>query len=232
MNNESLHMLLLTADPALISTFVDLSKEFHIKTESTGDYHDVSDRLTQDKYEGIILDFDTVAGARPLIARVRESRSNKNAIVFAVATSPRHMQEALEERAHFLLRRPIDSGSMRQTLNSAYDLMQKERRRYFRLSAQLPVVLARIKSNTILQCSTTNISNDGMALNCPAALGLAETVDIAVTLPDEFVVRATGLVIWDDKHGKTGLHFHCTTSDMRIKLDSWLDLEFASQRTE
>jgi hypothetical protein len=171
-----------------------------------------------------------VADAPPVIARVRESRSNKNAIVFAVATSPTRMQQALEERAHFLLRRPIDSGSIRHTLNSAYDLMQKERRRYFRLPASLLVAITRIKSRTTVQCSTINISNEGMALNGPVPLTLAETLDIALMLPDGFIVRATGLVVWDDKHGKSGLHFHCTTSEMRLKLDSWLDSEFAAQK--
>ena len=51
-------------------------------------------------------------------------------------------------------------------------------------------------------------------------------MDIALQLPDAFTVRATGIVIWDDRHGKSGLSFQCGHVAMREKLDSWLDSQF------
>jgi hypothetical protein len=45
------------------------------------------------------------------------------------------------------------------------------------------------------------------------ALGF--TLDIVLFLPDGFSVQATGIVIWDDKHGKSGLNFQCKTPEMR-----------------
>jgi DNA-binding response OmpR family regulator len=234
MGNTSttLHVLLLTADPALVAAFTDLSKEFHIETQSSQDCQDASAQLSREKYEGVVLDFDTIANARPVLASVRESRSNKNAIVFAVATNTTHMEQALQDRAHFLLRRPIDNTSMKQTLHAAYDLMEKERRRYFRVPANLSVAVISTDSGIHVQCTTTNISNDGMAVTTPTPFRLAESVEIALVLPDGFIVRATGIVIWDDKHGKSGLHFHCTTPEMRQKLDCWLDSRFAAHSSQ
>jgi len=71
-----------------------------------------------------------------------------------------------------------------------------------------------------------NVSSNGMAVATPLILKPAEIVDILLQLPDGFAVCAIGIVIWDDKHGKSGLHFQCKTPEMRHKLDSWLSSQF------
>ena len=170
---------------------------------------------------------DTVSNARPIFASVRKSRSNQNAVLFAVATSTTHAEQALEDRAHFLLQRPIEATAIRQTLDVAYDLMLGERRRKFRNVVEIPVLLTIINSGTSIECSTINVSSNGMAVRTPVPFTLAETLDVALSLPKGLTIRATGLVIWDDKHGKCGLRFRCRTREMRQKLDSWLNFQFA-----
>jgi len=112
---------------------------------------------------------------------------------------------------------------MRETLHAAYDLMGVERRRYFRCVADLSVHLTLHRSKQTIQGSTTNVSASGMAVSTGNPLALAETLDIALFLPNGFTMRATGIVIWDDKHGKSGLKFSCTGPEMRKALNAWLD---------
>jgi hypothetical protein len=69
-----------------------------------------------------VLDFDTVPDARPFIALARAIRSNKNAVVFAIATNISCADQALHDRAQFLLRRPIGAGAIRKAIRTAYDL--------------------------------------------------------------------------------------------------------------
>ena len=226
----TLHVLLLTADPLLVSIFTNLFGELGIEAHASEDSQHIADQLNRAKYEGIVLDFDTVSNARPVLANVRESRSNKNAIVFAVATNANRAEQALGDHAHFLLRRPIEIRAIRQTLGAAYDLMLGERRCHFRYAVNLQVALTIIASGTSFQCSTINVSDHGMAVTNSRPFKLAETLDIALLLPDGFKVLATGTVIWDDKHGKSGLHFRCCTPEMRHRLDSWLDSQFAAHR--
>lgn len=227
-SGDMLHVLLFTVDPLLVTAFASASKELGIEAQSTENSHQLSEHLNRAKYEGVVLDFDTVADPRPAFASVRESRSNKNAIVFAVASNPKQMDDALQHRAHFLLRRPIEADAIKGTLRSAYDLMLGERRRHFRCTAQLPVRLAIIGTGAHLECSTMNVSSNGMAVTTSVPLKPAETVDITILLPNGFSVHALGIVIWDDKHGKSGLHFQCSTPEMRHNLDSWLDSRFAA----
>jgi len=40
------------------------------------------------------------------------------------------------------------------------------------------------------------------------------------------VVRANGTVVWDDKHGKTGIRFQCSIERDQVELESWLDRNF------
>jgi hypothetical protein len=199
--------------------------------ESSEDRQQVSDQLNRSRYEAVVLDFDTVPDARPVLASVRESRANKNAVVFVVATDqPRTGQ--LLDRAQFLLRRPIESRSVKNTLNAAYELMRGERRRHFRCAVDFPVKLTEIDSGNVVECVAMNVSNEGVAVATPMPLKPGETVDIALYLPHESVVHLTGLVIWDDQHGKSGLHFQCSGAEMRYRLDSWLDSQFSEKNSQ
>jgi len=67
-----------------------------------------------------------------------------------------------------------------------------------------------------------------MAVKTPFPLRLAETMDFALFLPETSAVRASGIVIWDDKHGKCGLRVQCSGPEMQEELDSWLDSQFAT----
>ena len=225
MSNSRMHALLLTADSSLFATFTRISEELGIGAELVGTLQDVSGRLNGGKYEAVLLDADTVPSAIPLISVVRESRSSKNAVVFVVASKAKDGEQALECGAHFVLRRPLDAPEIRRTLRAAYDLMVGESRRYFRCSAELPVTVG--TPHATFRCSTVNVSGNGMAVRIPVPLELAEPVDIEVALPDGFTVHASGLVVWHDREGNSGLKFHCSGPEMRQKLDAWLDSQFA-----
>jgi CheY-like chemotaxis protein len=219
-----MHALLVTADSSLVATFTQISEELGIRTEPVGNVQNVSGRLNSAKYEAVLLDADTVPSAIPVISAVRESRSSTHAVVFVVASKATDSEQALERGAHFLLQRPIDAPEIRRTLRAAYDLMLGESRRYFRCKAELPVILG--TSHATFQCSTVNVSGNGMAVRTAVPLELAEPVDIEVALPDGFSVRASGLVVWHDREGNSGLKFHCSGPEMRQKLDAWLDSQF------
>jgi CheY-like chemotaxis protein len=222
-----MHVLVLTADPLLVSALTDVCGEFGIEVLPTHDSQRASEQLNRARYEGIVLDFDTVPDAREFIDIARATRSNKNSIVFAIATDLSHMEQALRDRAHFLLRRPIGVTIIRKTICTAYDLMSGKRRRDFRCAANLPVRLTNVRSGVNIECSTMNVSSNGMAVSTPTAQKIAEVMDIALPLPDGFTVCATGIVIWDDQQGKSGLSFQCSDPEMRHKLDCWLDSQYA-----
>jgi DNA-binding response OmpR family regulator len=132
-SSEGMHILLLTADPLLTTAFTDESREIGIEAQSVGDSDAFSYQLSSVKYEGLVLDLDTVPAAVPVLGNVRESRPNKEAVVFAVATGANDRDHALQEGAHFLLKRPIENTEIKRTLHIAYDLMRGDSRHSARL---------------------------------------------------------------------------------------------------
>jgi hypothetical protein len=68
-----------------------------------------------------------------------------------------------------------------------------------------------------------NVSSNGLALNTPTPLELGAEVDMVVELTTEAAIAGKGVVIWDDKHGKAGIHFRCNSPEMQSQLDSWLE---------
>lgn len=68
-----------------------------------------------------------------------------------------------------------------------------------------------------------NVSSNGLALNTPTPQELGAEVNLVLELPTGDTIAGNGVVIWDDKHGKAGIHFHCNSPEMQSQLDSWLE---------
>ena len=227
VNTAEIRALLVTPDPWLVSNFISLCGELGIAAQRSAAIHNVPEELGQAKYEAVLVDFDTVPETLTILAGVRESRGNRNALVFAVATDTAHRHQALRQGANFIFERPFDANEIRRVLYAAYDLMARESRRYFRCTAELPALLGQANTGTDLRCTTINISSNGMALRTPSSLHLGEVVQIALFLPGAGqAVRASGTVVWDDKHGKTGINFQCNIPRDQSELDAWLNTRF------
>jgi PilZ domain len=222
-----MNMLVLSADPSLVGTLTEISKEFAIETHHIDDLKRASNQLNGTKYAGLVLDFDTIPDPRAFISSLYQNRIEKVGVVFAVATNVGHIEKALEGGAHFVLRRPVQPHAIRKALLSAYDLLSGKQRRDFRHPANLAISLAAIPSGMTIEGSTLNVCSNGIAVATPVPLKVAETMRIALTLPNGSMVHANGVVIWSDQHGKAGLHFQCISPEMRQKLDAWLDTQFA-----
>jgi hypothetical protein len=100
--------------------------------------------------------------------------------------------------------------------------MESHQRRYFRCAVTLPVSLS-TTSGDHLNCTTINVSSNGLALNTPKPLELGAQIDLVVELTTDTAVAGKGVVIWDDKHGKAGIHFRCNSPQMQSQLDFWLE---------
>jgi hypothetical protein len=227
VNATEICALLVTPDPWLVNNFVSVCGELGIEAQKSVTTSGVPEELEQAKYEAVLVDFDIVPETPPILASVRESPSNRNALVFAVATDTSHRHQALRQGANFIFERPIDPNEIRRLLYTAYDLMVRESRRYFRCTAELPVLLSQANAGTDLRCTAINISSNGMALRTPSSLHLGEVVQIALFLPGAGpAIRASGTVVWDDKHGKAGINFQCGVPRDQTELDAWLNSRF------
>lgn len=227
-HSPSLRALLLTKEEATIKGFSAVCTELGIEAESNCGPLDLRERLNDRKYAAVVLDFDHQEAAECYLPALHESRLNKNAVIVAVAASAKNLEQALRCRAHFVLKRPIADLEIRRTLHAAYDFMIADRRRNFRCSTILPVRLRLVRSGGSFECSSINVSANGVAVYSSMRFKPTESVDLEIVLPDGFVVLASGLVVWDDGLGRTGIHFQVRTPEIRQKLDTWLNAQAAA----
>lgn len=222
--STTLRALLVTSDNSLAATFAELSRELGIEAYPSSRTTGIPDELHKTKYEAILLDFDRVPDANSILAGLRQIPSSKTTVIFALVSDAKQRQTALESGANLLFERPIDENKIRQALHAGYDLMTRERRRYFRCTAKFPVLVIPANSLSDFTCDSINISSGGIALTTPAICTPGDQVQVIFQLPGlATLVRAIGTVIWDDRHGKTGLRFKCTRSEYQAQLESWLD---------
>jgi len=220
----TLRALLVTPDDSLAGSFAKLSLELGIEAHPSSGITGIPDELHRAKYEAVLLDFDRVPNANSILATLRQSPSSKTAVIFALVSDVRQRQAALQSGANLLFERPIEENQIRRALRAAYDLMARERRRYFRCAATFSVLTIPLKSEVDFRCRCINLSSGGIALTTPVVFTAGDEIQMFFQLPGiDSLIRAIGVVIWDDKHGKTGLSFKCTRSEYQGDLDSWLD---------
>jgi CheY-like chemotaxis protein len=224
--------LVLTPDEGLASTFLDISRELGVMADISDLQNGAPPQLGREKYEALLIDFDAVENAAPALAALRANPSNRGSVIFAVATANERQQLALTNGANFVLSRPVDTKELRRTLYAAYEVMTQERRRYFRCTADLPVFVT-TSDGADLVARTTNVSGSGMSIASSKNFKLGERVGISLELRSGGShVLARGAVVWDDRHGKTGISFQCVRPELHQLLDSWLDEQFHRLREE
>jgi CheY-like chemotaxis protein len=222
----------VVADKNIAATFEPLFRELGIVSQESTDPLHVADELDRTKYEALVLDYEMNSDAAAIIDRARANPSNRNAVVFAIVNGKAHRQEAFLRGANFVFERPLVIEEVLSTVRTARDLMVHERRAYFRCSVELSVLLVEKSSGKHLNCMTMNISKSGMAVKTPMPLQVAGEVELRFSLTSEHAsVHAIGTVVWDDKHGMSGISFRCETTKMQADLNSWLEAQFVEIST-
>lgn len=209
------------------ATFAPLFRELGIISRESTDPQHVGDELDRTKYEALVLDFDMSSDTPAILDRARANPANRNAVVFAIVNGKAHRQEAIARGANFVFEQPFVIEEVRRVVRTARDLMVCERRRYFRCTAELPLILMEKRSGARLKCMSMNISKSGIAVVTPTPLQVAGQVELSFSLnSDQPSIHAIGTVVWDDKHGKSGISFRCATPKMQADLNAWLDSQF------
>jgi PilZ domain len=215
--------VLVTRDSEMIGVFSDRFRVLGVETESVEDLTSAANRWLRSRIEGIVLDFDNLREQLPILAELRNNRSNQDAVVIGVATGRANQEVASISGAQFLVARPFVFEEVKQTLEAAHRLMVGGRRAHFRLTTSLRVYL-QTDSGIAIECTTINVSRSGMAIVSPHPLNVGESLNLSFQIPGcSVVLKGRATVVWDDKHGKAGLRFEFVNEHIAEHLHAWLD---------
>lgn len=176
--------------------------------------------LNRKKFDAVIVDLQLGEPSAKVLEEVRLSASNRMAVTFAIAGNGLSATPS-RAKSGFFFPRPLSPDSVRHTLRSAYGLILRERRRYFRCPVELPASILRDGMSKV-RCQTVNISEGGMAAKTSVPLQPELPVKIEFTIPGcKTACRVESSVLWS-KNDQVGLRFLSMPEEDKAELQNWL----------
>ena len=212
--------LLVSADPVTIQQLGNALQEFSISTDVCQEAPEAVRLLNRKKFDAVIVDLQLGRQSGLILDEAHLSPSNRTAVSFAISGSAAE-GTAFRKRAEFVFERPLSMRSIHSTLKPAYGLILRERRRYFRCPASIPVSVL-VKNVSEVHCHSVNISEGGMALRTAVPFSLGEEVQIQFTLPRHVIPFSVKSAVCWLKSSHLGVRFVSLSSEHKSELQGWL----------
>jgi c-di-GMP-binding flagellar brake protein YcgR len=182
---------------------------------------EASAKLDDIRIDLLALSFDDTAGAENLIQTLRRSSMSRTAVTLALVSDPAKITQAFGAGANFALHLPLSEENVRPALRAAVALLQRERRRQFRVPVQLPVSLS-CNADPDLEGILLDLSEGGMDVLAAKPLGPGEPISVKFCLPPATDMVTHAQVVWANANGQTGLQFIDLDEAQSRALSSWL----------
>jgi CheY-like chemotaxis protein len=218
-----LYGLLVSSDPETVKLLTAALQRLATSTIVSDDTSAALNLLNKRKFEAIVVDLTQDQEAKAVLEHARSSPSNRTTVTFAVIQNERERKIAFAAGSNFVLRKPLVPDSVDRTLNAAYGLIMRERRRYFRCPTAIPVCVQGAVLDRDVLCQIMNISEGGMAIASPGQLRPGVQVIAKFVLPgqtEDYVAECE--ICWCDENGRAGLRFLSLSSERKAALQSWL----------
>lgn len=211
--------LLVSRDPAVLSTVDPILRDFSICSDVCPEPSDVLDVLGQVTTDLLVVDLESEKSTE-LVSRVYDSCLRQKPTILAVSKTERAMRGV-----DVILRKPVTHESGVKSLKAAYFQMLQDYRKHTRC-ALMTSVQGMDENNQILPLIVTNIGDGGVGLATKAQLGIGNILSIQIPLPGlghEIDVRAR--VLWT-RDGTAGCEFiHVSQFDQQL-LRAWLESRY------
>lgn len=219
----ALQALLLSRDPEVQRILRRVLDTASIETQICANPEQARMALSRRKYDALLVDCDDIADGPAIMRELRQGKSNKSCIAFAVVHGKTTVQQAFEMGANFVLDKPISVERATRSVRAAQGLIMRERRRYHRHLLRASGSIA-VDAGAELQISITNISHGGISIECNRQLDQGGAARLKFYLPGtKRMLEVKGEVMWSNPEGQAGIRFQVLTLEMKRELDTWLE---------
>jgi DNA-binding response OmpR family regulator len=178
-------------------------------------------KFEETRIDFLAIGFDDAAAGENLIQALRRSSLSKTAVTLGLVSDPAKVTQAFGAGANFVLHQPLSPDNARATLRAAAALLQRERRRQFRVPVQLAVTLS-CAAAPELEGIMLDLSEGGMDVLAAKALQPGQFIDVRFCLPPATDMLAHAQVVWANSNGQSGLQFVTFAEVQSRALSSWL----------
>jgi CheY-like chemotaxis protein len=214
--------LLLSADDSAAQVLGSVLPACGIAVERFSDLATAVERLGQQRFDALLIDFDDAIAAAEVFEEGRRLNSGNPPVTVALVAERADVRDILNSGAHFVLYKPITEESAAAGLRAVTALLTRERRRAYRVPVQAPVELSlpdtRKVEGILLDLSETGMDVLTAEEQVPGAL-----LNFRFELPDgSLEVRAHGQVAWAKPNGQAGVQFLDVEESVKVQLKIWL----------
>ena len=216
----NLQALLVSSDDAAADVLGRVLSAFDIAMDRSSDPETTLSRMQQQKFDALIVDFDNAEAAESVLQHAHKLGSAPVSIALVADTEK--VRAILSGGAHFVLYKPVTEEAAKAGLRAVAALLNRERRRAFRVPVQAPVEItlpdARKVDGILLDLSET-----GMDVLTAEAQAGGSLLGFHFQLPDGALeMEGHGQVAWANPNGQTGVQFLDLPESIVVSLKAWL----------
>ena len=218
----TVHALLISRDDSASEILGRTLPTYGVAVERWSDASTPINRLQQQKFDALVVDFDDSEAARDVIREARLLGSTSPPVIVALVADPMAIREILGAGAHFVLHKPLTEDKARTGLCAVTALLSRERRRAFRVPVQAPMALV-LPDQRKIEGILLDLSLTGMDVLTAEPQPAGSLIAFRFQLPDSsFEMDAHGQVAWAKPNGQTGVHFLDLSEVAAAELKAWL----------
>ena len=218
----TLLVLLVSADDSASQTLGRVLPAYGIATERFSDLATALDRLQQQRFDAVIVDFGDPEAAATVLEKSRQVNSEKPALTVALVPQGTRVREILSGGAHFVLYKPLSEEKTKAGLRALAALLNRERRRSHRVPVQAPVELV-LPNSRLAEGILLDLSETGMELLTAEPQAEGALLHFRFQLSEGgLVVEAKGQVAWGNPNGETGVRFLDLNDSTKAQLKTFV----------
>src|SRR5215475_15582320 len=192
----ALQALLLSRDPEVHRTIRRVLDTANIDLDLSNNTEQARHILLRRKYDALLVDCDDMPNGPMILRELRQGKSNKSCIAFAIVNGKTSIQQAFEMGANFALDKPISLERATRSVRAAQGLIMRERRRYHRHLVSASGVII-VDGNTELSVTILTLSEGGVSIECARQLEKGGAARLRILLPgSQNYLDLKGEVMW------------------------------------
>jgi DNA-binding response OmpR family regulator len=193
-----------------------------IAVERFSDLATAIDRLHQQRFNALILDFEQPEAAAEVLEYARKVGSGSAPVTVALVAERSSVRDVLSGGAHFVLYKPLSDEKARAGLRAVAALLNRERRRAHRVPVQAPVELTLPDSHKA-EGILLDLSETGMEVLTAEPQAVGALLNFRFQLPDgKLEIQTRGQVAWAKPNGQAGVRFLDLEESVKARLQVWL----------
>lgn len=217
----TLQALLVSKDDEAADILSRILAGFGMAVERFSETEIALQRLGEQRFDCLIVDFDEPETARKLLQALPHAKPGA-LITMALLSDPGAVRQILQDGAKFILHKPLAEEQAEGTLRAATSLLRRERRRSYRVPVQAPVQLS-VPGGEQIEGILLDLSQTGMDVLAAQPLTPTALIGFRFTLPDGSVeIDAHGEVAWANANGQSGVRFLDVPESQAEQLKTWV----------